>query len=348
MRAATSKIARAGRRWLPLFALFAVACAKNRTASTSSSPIPQIQGDFWTIATDPDLGSLEGPASDGSIQQTVDFGIWQAADGTWQLWSCIRGTAEPGQHRLFYAWESPSLTAPNWTARGIAMRADTSVGEIAGGLQAPYVLKVGDVWHMFYGDWEHICHATSTDGKTFTRVLTDGKSPVFDETPPPSTPDGLDGPFAVNTRDPMVIYDNGIYRLYYSAEATYDPTTRAFEDGDYMRTSTDLMAWGPSKEVAFGGDAGVGVSSAECPFVTRAGSSYLLFRTQHYGANMETRVYRSSEPDAFGINDDSHLVEVMPLAAPEIVEEKGQLYVARVRADFQGIEMAHLTLGSAP
>ena len=179
------------------------------------------------------------------------------------------------------------------------MRADTSVGEIAGGLQAPYVLKVGDVWHMFYGDWEHICHATSTDGKTFTRVLTNGRSPIFGETPPPNTPNGVDGPFAVNTRDPMVLYDNGVYYLYYSAEATYDPATHAFEDGDYVRTSTDLMTWGPSKEVAF------------------------------------------------GIDDDSNLVSVMPLAAPEIVDDHGQLYVARVRADFQAIEMAHLTLGSA-
>ncbi len=49
--------------------------------------MPVIEGDFWQIAGNPDLGGLTGER-----QQPVDFGIWQARDGTWQLWSCIRGT----------------------------------------------------------------------------------------------------------------------------------------------------------------------------------------------------------------------------------------------------------------
>ena len=53
--------------------------------------IPDIQGQWWQVAQQPDLGALTGPG-----QEPVDFGVWQATDGTWQLWSCIRKTKETG------------------------------------------------------------------------------------------------------------------------------------------------------------------------------------------------------------------------------------------------------------
>src|SRR5262245_36150791 len=62
--------------------------------------VPEIDGEWWTVAGSPDLGPLTGPK-----QQPVDFGIWQAADGTWQLWSCIRSTKEAGKTRLFHRWQ---------------------------------------------------------------------------------------------------------------------------------------------------------------------------------------------------------------------------------------------------
>src|SRR5262245_21645270 len=97
-----------------------VACGDN-------APVPgrpEIVGDWWTIAGVPDLGALSAPG-----MQPVDFTIWQAADGTWNLWSCIRFTKVGGHSRLFYHWQSASLTAPDWTPIGIAMEADPSVGE---------------------------------------------------------------------------------------------------------------------------------------------------------------------------------------------------------------------------
>ena len=48
-----------------------------------SAWIPEIVGDWWQIAGNPDLGRYQTDR-----QQPLDFGIWQAADGTWQLWSC--------------------------------------------------------------------------------------------------------------------------------------------------------------------------------------------------------------------------------------------------------------------
>src|SRR5258705_1543401 len=145
---------------------------------TAGPPMmPVIQGDWWTVAGDPDLGSYTDPK-----QQPVDFAIWQAADGTWQLWSCIRGTKCGGKTRLFHRWEGKNLTDPNWEPMGIAMEARPDAGETAGGLQAPHVVKIGSLYHMLYGDWENICVATGENGKTFARRLNlNGKTGMFSE-----------------------------------------------------------------------------------------------------------------------------------------------------------------------
>ena len=59
--------------------------------------VPALVGDWWQVAGIPNLGAFN---SNG--QQTAAFGLWQAADGTWQLWGCIRKTNVGGQSRLFY------------------------------------------------------------------------------------------------------------------------------------------------------------------------------------------------------------------------------------------------------
>jgi hypothetical protein len=122
-------------------------------AAAATHPVePRLVGDWWTIAGDPDLGTLTTPD-----QQPVDFGIWCAADGKWQLWSCIRRTKEPDKTRLFYRWEGANLTDPNWVPKGIALHADASLGETEGGLQAPFVIRHDEKFWMFYGDWgEHL------------------------------------------------------------------------------------------------------------------------------------------------------------------------------------------------
>src|SRR5687767_7631392 len=86
------------------------------TLSGASVMQPLVEGEEWTIAGDPDLDAYTDPK-----QQPVDFAIWQAAEGTWQLWSCIRGTKCGGKTRLFYRWEGKSLTDSNWKPRGVAM-----------------------------------------------------------------------------------------------------------------------------------------------------------------------------------------------------------------------------------
>src|SRR5262245_22571858 len=114
-------------------------------ARAEERPRPVIVKPWAQIAGDPDLGELTS-----AKQQPVDFAIWQAADGTWQLWSCIRGTKEAGHTRLFHRWEGTKLTDGNWKPMGVAMRADPRTGELAGGLQAPHVIKADGGYVMFY------------------------------------------------------------------------------------------------------------------------------------------------------------------------------------------------------
>lgn len=153
---------------------------------------PQLDGPWWKVAGNPDLGPWTDPQ-----QQPVDFAIWQAADGTWQLWSCIRHTRCRGRTRLFYRWEGKQLTDPDWRPCGVSMTADERFGEAPGGLQATHVICPGGRWKKLYGNWHGIALAQSTNGKEFHRVLDDsGKGQGFTEDLP-------DVP--ANTRDPMVL-----------------------------------------------------------------------------------------------------------------------------------------------
>lgn len=289
--------------------------------TTYGHPImmPRISGKWTEIAGDPELGSLTTPK-----QQPVDFAVWQAADGTWQLWSCIRGTKSPGKTRLFHAWESPELTRANWKPKGIAMEADAKYGETPGGLQAPHVISISGLSHMFYGDWENICVATSVDGKDFARRLdAKGQAGMFTE--------GVGN----NTRDAMVINIKGKWHCYYTAYPNKQGAV-------YCRTSTDTREWSESTVVAFGGAAGTDPFSAECPFVVElTPGEFYLFRTQKYGTNAITRIYHSHDPMHFGINEDpKHLVGSLPIAAPELILHDKRWYMAALKPSLKGIQLA--------
>lgn len=282
--------------------------------------VPRLDGDPWTVAGDPDLGKYGDPK-----QQPVDFAIWPAADGTWQIWSCIRGTKCGGKTRLLHRWEGKKITDANWEPKGVAMEADPALGETPGGLQAPHVVKAGDQYQMFYGDWENICRATSLDGKTFTRA------------PGPTGKSGLYAEAAgANTRDPMLLPVDGKWLCYTTAH----PENKG---AVYCRVSTDLVAWTDPKIVARGGSAGTGPYSAECPHVVQRKGWYYLFRTQRYGRNAQTMVYRSKDPRDFGVDDDRCKIATLEIAAPEIVRHDGQDYIAYLLPSLKGIQIAKLS-----
>src|SRR5688500_1885411 len=279
--------------------------------------MPVIEGDWWTVAGDPDLGAYTD-----AKQQPVDFAVWQAGDGTWQLWSCIRATKCGGRTRLFHRWEGKSLTEPNWKPMGVAIEAKPEHGETPGGLQAPHVLKIGGVYQKFYGDWEKIWVATSEEGKTFTRrIYANGKTGKFSEGE------------GNNTRDAMVIRIKDLWHCYYTAYPNRQGAV-------YCRTSKDTHAWSESKMVAYGGEAGTNAFAAECPFVVELSpGEFYLFRTQRYGQNAFTRVYHSRDPLNFGINDDAaYLVCSLPVAAPELIRYQGQWYIASLLPSLKGIQ----------
>jgi len=201
-----------------------------------------------------------------------------------------------------------------------------------GGLQAPYVMKHNGSYLMFYGDWDHICIAKGVDGKTFARqLMPDGKAGMFTE--------GIGS----GTRDPMALLIGDVFYLYYTA----GPNRLG---ADYVRTSKDLKNWSPSKRVAFGGAAGTGPSSAECPFVYYHENSgyYYLFRTQRYGENGQSSIYRSKDPADFGVDNDKYLVGTIPYAAPEIVDYNGQTYIAVLLPSLKGIQVAKLKFARKP
>lgn len=286
--------------------------------------VPRISGPWTVIARSPDLGPLGREK-----QEPVDFAVWQAADGSWQLWSCIRNTSEPGRTRLLHRWESSSLTAADWKPMGIAMQADPKLGETAGGLQAPYVFRDGEKFRLFYGDWVRICSATSADGKTFVRdVHEHGQPALFSE-----------GPHD-NARDPFVIRIGSQWHCYYTSHPKGKGAV-------YCRTSAELKTWSPSIIAAARGQAGDGPFSAECPHVVEASpGQFYLFRTQKYGRDAITRVYHSTDPLDFGRGDGHgdalHFITSLPVAAPETVHHEGRWFVVALGADLKSIQLAAL------
>jgi hypothetical protein len=304
--------------------------ATHATEKSEQILIPQIDGQWWQVAGNPMDHKYATER-----QEPVDFAIWKAADGTWQLWSCIRNTTDgskDGKTRFFYCWEGKHLTDTDWKPMGIAMEADASLGETPGGLQAPHVIKVGDTYHIFYGDWVNICHAESRDGKNFIRIIqANGKTGMFNE--------GDDE----HARDPMLLKVGNRYHCYYTAHSMRSGASN-HRGVNYCRISTNLRNWSSSRIVAEGSAYRTGPYCAECPHVIYHPESkhYYLFNTQRYGLRQHTTVFRSSDPLNFGINDNRLEVTTLSVAAPEIILHDGRYYIASLMPSLKGIQIARL------
>ncbi len=292
--------------------------------------IPKIIGNFWYISNNPNLGGLETDR-----QEVVDHAIFQSKDGRWQLWACIRGTKIG---RLLYRWEGKSLEDNYWEPKGIAMRAEKQFGESVNDwegeewIQAPYVFKVADKYCMVYGGHAtetggcQICLAYSEDGKTFHRYLNrQGYSRIFV------------GPG--EARDPMVIKIDDLYYCYYAGGNQKDGLGTCKV---YCRTSPDLIHWSVEIPVCWGGSAGDGPWSAECPFVVYRDGYYYLFRTSRYRFPSLTHVYRSDDPLDFGLDNDSKKITTLQIAAPEIIQTEKGYYISTVEDLKGGVQLAKL------
>jgi hypothetical protein len=293
--------------------------------------IPVLEGDPWHITGYPDLGEL----AEGQEHEVVDHAIWQALDGKWQCWACVRKTRVG---RLLYAWEGDSLEQPDWEPMGVAMRVDRSRGESVNDwvgeewIQAPHVIRHADLYYMFYGAHNtelgecQICLATSADGRRFERhVNGQGFSRVFV------------GPGEV--RDPMVRRIGDRWVCYYTGH----DTGKRRPCKVYARSSHNLIDWSEFREVSWGGfTSGADLWSAECPHVIVRDGYYYLFRTSEYRAPARTHVYCSRDPFDFGLGSDSKLVATLRLAAPEVMCIGDQCYISTVEDLKGGIQVFKL------
>lgn len=310
-------------------------------AQSKKIPVPVLDGDWWQIASTPDLGKYNTKA-----QQPVDFGIWKAADGTWQLWSCIRnsnfapGTPLSPEYtttRFLYGWEGKSLFDTNWAPQGIKWTAQPELGETPGGMQAPYVIHEDGAYYLFYGDWQRICLAKSFDGKNFERVLGgNGQADLFAEYHHGGET------FFSQARDPMVIKRGNTYYCYYTSHID-EPIS---DGAAFARTSVNMQDWSESVMISRtptykGSDP---MFSDECPQVVYLPEYklYYLFVTQQYGKNAHTTVYASPNPLYFGVDEDSKKVCTLPIAAPEIIHEDGQYYIAALNPGLDGVRVIKL------
>jgi hypothetical protein len=141
-------------------------------------PVPGIKGTYWQIAPN---SPEDYEWDNGERDNACDFSIWQAADGTWQLVSCIRATTHPGRTRLFYRWEAESITDRMWTPKGVfaTSKTDPPYNEVEGRMQAPQVFRYrGDYFMVYNSRGAHLMR--SADGKHFERIPDDdGNYTIF-------------------------------------------------------------------------------------------------------------------------------------------------------------------------
>ncbi len=234
---------------------------------------------------------------------------------------------------FFMVGKAQSLTDTNWKPLGIMMEADTTLGEVKGGLQAPHVIQKDGMYYMLYGGWAQICLAKSSDGKHFERVINDkGTTEIFS------------GPF-YNTRDAMTIKVGDKYYCYNTGHLA-ESKPGEIEAAIFCRTSNDLLSWSEPEMVSAGGspanmDNWYG-GDAECPFVVPIENKYVLFRNVRYGTNNINFQYCSDNPLNFGVNTDSLMVGNLAIAAPEIIKYEGEYYIFALKESLDGIRAANI------
>lgn len=130
------------RQFRLLLFLSAVCCLGGESAAPLT---PRLAGPWIKIAGRPPLERWASPKA-----EPVDFTVFQADDGTWQLIACVRHTTHPGNSRLLYRWSSRELTARDWKPEGIFLSSRADWDHREGHLQAPFHVKDAGTHHLFY------------------------------------------------------------------------------------------------------------------------------------------------------------------------------------------------------
>lgn len=290
------------------------------TEAGPAAPLtPRLDGPWVKLVGRP---PLEKWASDRA--EPVDFTVFQADDGRWQLISCIRHTTHPGGTRLLYRWSSPELLQEGWQPEGIFLSSKPEWDHAEGTVQAPFHVFDAGRHYLFYNSrGGHLM--TSADGIDFEPV---GTKAVF--------PMG---------RDVCILDDrqhSGKWIAYYTSPekginpATRDHTIRARTadnlEGPWSDEAVEIPPLTPPAE-------GYTFVYAESPLVVERGGDYFRFE--------QLEVFRSRDPLKWEGPPVARLAPRDPLKrlAPEIVTHKGQDYLVAYQwrgRDPRGIYLAPL------
>lgn len=281
--------------------------------------VPVLEGEPFRLCPMPDLGDLAG--RDPERQNVVDHGFLRESDGSWRLWACIRGAA---CGRLLYEWTGRGFDGAAWKPRGVAARADARWGESVSGktesIGAPFFVRQPErTLCLYHSGTVRVMERTGNDA--FKRVDWNG--------------DGVNVVYPHAGRDVMVTRFGDRWFSYTCVTVAGTPA-RSFV---MLRTSPDLHDWSDYIIVNEGGIMGNGPVAAESPFVVHVDGFYYLFRSS--SITFDTAVYRSETPYHFGVGDDSKLVTILPIKAPELVFHGGNWYCSDL-GDFQGIMLHRL------
>lgn len=278
-----------------------------------------------------------------------DHCIFQAWDGSWHCWACVRCTPVG---RLLVHWQSDDFFASPWERASDVIRCDRTAGESLVDwcgqefLQSPFVIQANSTYWMFYGGYDtgtdsdghatddyarqekQVCLQLSDDGIRWQRYRNEqGWSRVFV------------GPGAV--RDPFLVSFDGTWYCYYAGHHDRDRD----KAGIYVRTSQDVLHWSDGQIAQFEKEPECTRYRAESPVVVKRNGRYYLFRS-HGADGPGTYVYVSDDPLNFGEGDlSSRFVTRLDTLAPEIiVGPDDREYITTIIADthFDGIRMAKL------
>ena len=145
-----------------------------------------------------------------------------------------------GRYRMDFSWRDHASCAVTFSKDGLHWEYPviTLAPNPASGweddINRNCVVRVGDVYHMWYtgqaNGKSYLGHAQSADGLHFERT---GARPVM----VPETDFEKD-----SVMNPCVLYENGVYRMWYAAGETYEPNVLCYAESD------DGLVWKKSPE----------------------------------------------------------------------------------------------------
>lgn len=135
-----------------------------------------------------------------------------------------------GRYRMDFSWRPKKACAVtfsddgiHWDEPQITLSADPTTGW-EDDLNRNCVLRVGDVYKMWYTGQarghSYIGYAESADGIHFSRTL--AEPILFPEYPFENA----------SVMNPCVLFENGRYRMWYSAGETYEPNVLAYAESE--------------------------------------------------------------------------------------------------------------------